>query len=159
MIENKSIIESLTYLIPLSSYGLFFLGMAFSSSQKKAIKERDKNICQFPDPHNCCGGLDRSIKERNLHVHHIIPQRYAKYLDIDPDFLENGITLCRNAHMIIHPDMKQIRNKREFFNVINEREGKLKKGEIYWNSTWDSLFHDIVLRNSQKLNKSTENKD
>ena len=126
---------------------LRLLTMAFTPRQREAIVSRDNRKCQAPIKHNCGGGLQ---------VHHLIPQRYAYKMGIDPDYAENGITLCANFHQgIIHEDMtvaKQAygRDHDSFKKAFAEREKKLNNREIYWNDKFDRLMTVIAQRNTQR---------
>lgn len=127
---------------------LRLLAMAFTTNQRNAIVERDQRKCQAPIKHNCGGGLQ---------VHHIIPQRYAARVGIqNPDYAENGITLCENFHQgIIHEDMTIARraygrDHDSYKKAFAERERKLNNREIYWNDKFDRLMTVIVQRNTQK---------
>jgi len=53
---------------------------------KVAVVKRDK-VCQ------CCGS------KQNRHAHHIKHATYSPELRFDVD---NGITLCKDCHMIVH---------------------------------------------------------
>lgn len=123
---------------------------AFTTEQRKAIKERDKNKCQFPAPHNCGGQLE---------VHHILCQRYLTNLGVDPDFAENAITICRNAHQEkVHPDMKKARkeyrrNKNSYREIFEQRDEMLRNREIYWNPQYDRQMQVVALRNTQRAKK------
>lgn len=158
MIEASLVREAISQALPLSSLGLLALGMAYTASQKRHIKDRDNNVCQFPDKHNCCGNAAKPIEDRKLQVHHIIPQRYAEEVGIEnPDTEENGITLCKTSHVGpngIHPDIATAHSKSDFANVFQHRNELLKQHKIYWNDTWDRLLHVISLRNTQRFAKT-----
>lgn len=143
--------------------GLLLLAfLAFTTRQKQWIRERDNNRCQAFWKHKCGGGLQ---------VHHIIPQRYAKRMGIeDPDYAENGITLCANAHCgnpndsndCIHPDMVQAKrdyrkgNKQSYDQTFNGREHYLDNRQPYWNTKFDRKLHVIAVRNTQKFLKEKD---
>ena len=55
---------------------------------KKYVKERDGYVCRR------CGF------DKNLHVHHILPQE--KY-PLEHDYPPNGLTLCGNCHSLRGP--------------------------------------------------------
>lgn len=158
MIEARMATETLSQALPLTSLGLLVLGMAFTAKQKTFIRERDNNVCQFPDKHDCCGHAGKPLEARKLHVHHIIPQRYAQEVGIeDPDYVENGITLCKNSHngpLGIHPDIAGVRTKSEFKKVFDRRAELLKEKKIYWNDKWDRLLHVIAIKNTQRFEAS-----
>lgn len=125
---------------------------AFTRKERNAIVERDGERCNFPSEHDCNG-------EDKLQVHHILPQRFLEKLGVEPDFPENGLTVCENAHLnLIHEDIG--RAKREYSqnqNVYNEvfieRDKKLKNREIYWNDDWDRKLMVTALRNTQRAEK------
>lgn len=133
--------------------------LSFSMAQKKYIRERDHNECQFCAPHPCNGSHDMPEEDRRLQVHHVIPQRYAHEFGIDPDFVENGITLCEQSHQeLVHPDMKEakktyFKDKSSYKRVFDARKDKLKHRQIYWNDQWDRQFHTIIVRNEQRAKR------
>ena len=136
------------------SLGLLALWMAFTARQKEHIKDRDNNLCQFPEKHKCNGSPSIPEKKRKLQVHHIIPQRYAEELGIDPDFEENGITLCSNIHISkegIHTDIVNAHTKEEFAEAFAKRDKQLKERKIYWNAKWDRLLHTVAVKNTQRF--------
>lgn len=135
--------------------GLFIakevLKFSFTRLQRDAIKNRDEHHCQFPSKHNCNQGPDGKF----LVVHHLLPQRYSQKFDIDPDFPENGLSICSNAHDLIHPDMVAARenfseDKEVFDEVFEARRRMLDENKIYWVTTWDRAMYAIALRNTQK---------
>src|SRR3990167_5525194 len=73
---------------------------AFTVKQRLAIKNRDEERCQVEDiiPHQHRGRIE---------VHHITPQAYHYANDSDPDYSENAIALCQEAHQRVHPDLKR----------------------------------------------------
>lgn len=71
----------------------------FTKDQQKAIRRRDRHRCQM----NCeltrfCGG-----KHDAVDVHHIRSQSWCRRNGIDPNTLDNGITLCKTYHSSRHP--------------------------------------------------------
>lgn len=119
---------------------LLFLS-AFSKKQRESIRDdRDEGKCQFPEDHSCGGGLE---------VHHIMPQRYAEWQGKDPDYAENGLTICSNSHDMIHPDRvkakktyhaRKKRGEDSFKSLGQERDEKLRNKEKYWTDTWDRVL-------------------
>ena len=158
MIEARMATEALSQALPFASLGLLALGMAFTTKQRAFIRDRDNNVCQFPEKHDCCGHAGKPLEMRKLHVHHIIPQRYALEVGIEnPDFVENGITICKNSHngpQGIHPDIAGAHTKSEFKQVFDRRAELLKDKKIYWNDKWDRLLHVIAVKNTQKFEAS-----
>lgn len=150
MKEALSIPQEVLKLAPELTFLLFTIGLAFTKKQRDAIVERDDGKCQFPEKHEHKGGLQ---------VHHIIPQRYAQEIGIiNPDYAENGITVCEEAHTGengIHPDMFKAKknygkNKNSYQEVFQERKEKLKNKKIYWNDKWDRQLSATAVRNTQK---------
>ena len=136
----------------LLSLGTLALGMAFTSRQRKAILNRDHNICQFPSPHECCGSKDKPKEKRILHVHHVLPQRYCQELNINPDYDENGITICKSSHTGpkgIHPDIARAHTKEDFERVFKEREEKIKNKQPYRDTSHDRQLHALAVKNTQ----------
>lgn len=149
--NKERIIRELTPIF-ISAIGLWAISLfAFTEKQKKEIRERDGG-CMFPEKHPCNG------KQKTLHVHHIIPQRYARAVGIEnPDFEENGISLCEYAHQrLIHPDMAEALqayragDKQAFKKAFEKREEILSERKTYWNTTWDRQLHTIAVRNTQR---------
>ena len=153
--------------------GTLALGMAFTFRQRKAIHERDqkfgiknhgnKGSCQFPTPHECNGNDEKNI-------HHVLPQRYALRHGVDPDFPENGLDICTNAHIKgwkvngkeldpIHPDTKRARlsfgrgDKDAFKKMEKERDEKIDEKVPYWNTTHDRAMQTLAVRNTQKAKR------
>lgn len=150
-------------LIQAAQFSLESTDFAFNLGQKKAIQERDKehgiklegnkNNCQWPYKHNCSG---------KIHIHHIRPQQYSYFLGVDPDFAENGISICDKVHigdLGVHPDTAEAKRKfvkgdRDAFEKLQkERKEKLEERTIYWNPTHDRELDIIALRNTQKAEK------
>jgi len=124
--------------------------IAFSVRQRKWFLKRDKNECQAPFPHVCdC--------DNPLQVHHIKPHGYLKRVapGVSADYPENAITLCRNAHEMIHPDVVWARNGYHvdhdiFAKLRDQRSFLMKNKKIYWVDTWDRQMEVIALVNSSK---------
>lgn len=127
---------------------------AFSQKQKEIIKQRDNHECQFPEHLN--GHAHECTQGKGLVVHHIKPQAYLKEFDVDPDFIENGITICGSAHDKIHPDIayarKAWRPKGDSFLKVQAKVMEhLQNREPFWVTTWDRAMETIALRNTQKM--------
>lgn len=143
----------------VSALGLLAIAFgAFSRGQRDAIAlDRDEGHCQAPFEHDC--------NEDRLEVHHIMPQRYAKHFKIDEENIdtpENAISLCKPAHMMIHPDMtKALRDYHKMkaeginsFEVLGEeRQEKLNQHEIYWNDKHDRKMRMVALKRTQESKK------
>lgn len=130
----------------------------FTDKQRKAILERDGFRCQFPpclkDGPVCGDG------QCTLHVHHVIPKAYGVKIGLEPNYPENGLTVGKAAHDMIHPDIKGAKvryvkgDKEAIKRVFDDREQKLKRREIYWNPQWDrEMVTAAVLRTQKAKNK------
>ncbi len=144
-------------MINKESLSLFFIRLspfsAFTQNQRRWIRQRDDEKCQAPFNHK-----EDLINPKQ--VHHIKPQGYLKRVapEVSPDFPENGITLCRNAHEIIHPDVIGARHQYSqdqgsFGKLMEERKDKLDKRKIYWNDEFDRPMKVIALRNTRRFEK------
>jgi hypothetical protein len=123
---------------------------SFTLKRKKWYKKRDHNRCQFPFPHKC-------DTEHPLQVHHILPHAYLNHVaeELSADYPENGITLCRTAHELIHPDVVWARNgyhrnNMTFSTLRRQRVQLMEDRRIYWNDTWDRVLTVIALKNTRK---------
>lgn len=158
--ERTNHLSELAKLLPYLSLIAVSL-LAFNREQRAYIHERDERFgittgkggCQFPESHRCNG-------DDATQIHHIIPQRYAKELGIDPDFVENGITLCEYSHQnLIHPDMRSARskyggNKESYKEAFQQRAQQLAKRMVYWTTTWDRQLHTTIVRSEQRARKA-----
>jgi len=122
--------------------------LSFSIKRKKWCLQRDKT-CQAPFKHECDGGLQ---------VHHILPHAYLNRVapDISADFPENFITVCQNAHEIIHPDvlwarMNYHKDTNTFQILRSQRNIQMDNHQIYWNDTWDRSMNVMALINTRKF--------
>jgi len=143
---RKEVLMAVGSMVALAELSKF----AFTSKQKRAIRERDGHQCNFPNGHDCNG-------HEQLHIHHLLPQRYCANLGIDPDYGENGLTICQNSHVqTIHPDMTQAKNeyrqgnKDAFAQKFEDREQALLNKEIYWNPDYDRAMIAVAIRNTQR---------
>ena len=148
----QSVHEFSGFISPAVSIFITF-AMAFSARQRAAIVERDGNKCQATAEHVC-------NEERGLEVDHIIPQFYASIFGIDPDYPENALSKCKNAHDIKHPD--RIKARREYhalkaqgidaFGTVlrEERREKIKNHLIYWNDKNDRTDSVRAVQLTQK---------
>ena len=135
----------------LGFYAISFL--SFTKLQRQAILDRDGHKCQAKGivPHQCS-----EADTAALQVHHLKPQLYLKKFGVDPDFAENGLTMCAEVHQNkIHPDMKNARrgyhkgDRQAFEHLQGKRQGKLDGHEIYWDDTWDRPLEVRALKNTQ----------
>lgn len=154
------------------SSGMFVFGMAFWKKHRDAIVERDtefgikkgdnKGPCQFPADHVSELGRECNGDEK-IQVHHIKPERYSSRFGIDPQYAENGISLCEASHVgapgSIHPDTYQAKIKyREgdqgaFKEMGEQRDKKLGNKQTYWNDKFDRQMDSIAVRSSQRADK------
>src|SRR3990167_4776102 len=140
----------------------------YTKKQREAIRARDHYKCQFPPHLN--GHRDEC--KGPLQVHHIKPQRYLKNFGVDPDYPENGITVCSNGHngvdpntspeRVIHPDVQTARiiyqtDKESYNKAFEERDKCLQKGVIYWNDSYDRSMEVIAVRNTQRAKEKKWN--
>ena len=87
-----------------------------------------------------------------LHIHHILPTRWAKRWvpNFNRDRPLNGILLCKRHHGWLHSDMTAAYaeygkgNKQAFEEMIAKRDKLVERGEIYWQSQWDWMFIRLV---------------
>ena len=59
-----------------------------------------KYECQINQKHKTF--IDRRTNQSYMEVHHIIPLRWSKKLDVDLDIIENMICLCPRCHRAVH---------------------------------------------------------
>lgn len=123
---------------------------SFTLRQRKWFLKRDGKKCNAPFPHKC----DDSVP---LQVHHIKPHGYLRRVapKVSADYPENAITLCRNAHECIHPDVVVARNnyhldKEVFYKLRDQRNFLMDNRKIYWVDTWDRLMEVVALVNTRK---------
>lgn len=149
--------ETLQHVPEIVSFiGFLTIAMAFTKAQRKSIAyERDGGKCRATVKHEC-------NEAKGLEVDHIIPQRYAAEVGIDPDFPENALTKCKAAHNIKHPDristlQKYHALKAQGINAFavlgEERKKKLKEKVIYWNSANDRTDSVMAIRLTQQARK------
>jgi hypothetical protein len=156
--------EGLAERVVISVFTDFLLvtSFALNFNQRKIIRERDGNKCNFPVPNHNCNG------DKRLEINHIHPQKYLKSLGVDPDYPENLLTICQNSHTgdpsnghhiePIHPDVRDARknygkDKKSIEKAIKEQEEKNAERVIWWNTEHDRQQQVIAVRNSQKMDK------
>lgn len=124
-------------------------------AQKRALLDRDDHTCQSPIPHDC-------NPQDGLEIDHILPQRYLYNLGVDPDYPENALTKCKNAHDIKHPDRISAKQtyhagKRAGINTFAQlqeaRNRLLRERKIYWNDKNDRQDQVVAVRNTQRAKK------
>jgi len=143
-VETSSRSKENSLLRKLAPMGLLTISVlvslsAYSEKQRASIKERDGSSCQFPGEHDCGG---------KLIVHQIIPPKYAKRFDIDPDFAENGLTICTNAQKLIYPDSQV--PPEEIPAVTKARSIKLNQRKPYWNTVFDRSMGAMAVKKTQQ---------
>lgn len=124
--------------------------LALTQKQRLAVVNRDGKKCNLPAEHDCRG---------QLQVHHILPQAYSGLLKLNPDFPENLITICKNAHVgnadSIHPDIAEAlqnyhTDPKAIERVREQRAELMVNQEIYWNPKWDRILSATAVRNTQR---------
>lgn len=133
----------------------------FTSKQRIAIRDdRDGGLCQFPECFKSpiCGAECRETATCEKHVHHILAHRYLQNLNVDPDFPENAITIGKQAHDLIHPDIATAKkryhlDKNAFHRVFDMRDTELERHKIYWVDNWDRPLTVQSIRLTQNAKK------
>ena len=124
--------------------------LSLTHKQRMAVLNRDGKKCNLPAEHDCSG---------QLQVHHLLPQGYCGLLDIDPDFAENVLTICKNSHVgnmdSIHPDIAEAlqnyhTDPKAIERVMEQRAELMANQEIYWNPKWDRQMTAVAVRNTQR---------
>lgn len=151
--ENLEYVQKLVPWASMVVIGLLVSFGALNDKQRKAIVKRDGG-CAAPFEHKCNA-------EKGHEVHHISPQRWEKNKGIPEEIRdrpENLLTLCKNAHQEVHPDLKiamkkyhehKKKNVNSIEEMEKERKKKVEKGIPYWNTIFDQ-------RMSSKARWSTE---
>jgi len=140
----------------MSSWG------AIGVPQRRWVLRRDGNRCQH---FSFLGRWVQCTVRRDLHVHHILPQRHmtTHVRHIDPHRPNNLITLCKfhhNGKNGVHPDMhRALQNYRKgdkasFEDTMKGRNVLVQSGEIYWNTKFDWQY----TRRAKKLTASYSKK-
>lgn len=141
------------------SFAIPVLGMALSQRQREAIRdERDGHKCQAPFQHKCNGWG----KNAQFNVHHISPQRFEEHEGIEEaqrDRPTNLITICTNAHDMIHPDNESMRrsfrekDQYKSGSIFAHRDELASRGIPYWRTTWDEAMRSVAHRLTEKAIK------
>ena len=121
------------------------------------IISRDSNRCQHLYFRG--GKLTQCFETNHLEVHHILSQRFMKkwFSDTSSDSPYNMITLCRNHHGFVHPDIAGVFNKhphptrKQVNSALSKRNKFVNKGSIYWVSDCDGIYYLIARRNTDKF--------
>lgn len=133
-------------------------GTELTDKQRRWIRDRDDNRCNFPLRWDTDTGVYSRCGRRyltELHVHHIVPYSWAsRRLGWEPDQINrptNLITLCKDCHFRkIHAvDMLEIfqvyRDDKKAFEKMFERRRKLtENGTPYWDIRWDEVMQRIA---------------
>lgn len=123
-----------------------YLESAFNQAQKDWILERDRKRCVAPFIHTHSGGL---------HIHHILPQGWNYKRGYEPDYPENGITICQGAHYTIHPEMAKALieyrkgNKQAFHDAHDSHNGK----DCYWVDKYDLQMMNYTREASKMMGR------
>lgn len=146
------------FISPAVSMFVVF-AMAFTAKQRKWIIDAGGGKCQATVDHVC-------NQEKGLEVDHVIPQFYSSLFGIDPDYPENGLAKCKNAHDIKHPDRIRARKMYHqlkakgidaFSQVLrDERREKVKNRVIYWNDKNDRTDSVRAVMLTQQARKRGE---
>lgn len=134
--------------------------------QKRMIRERDNNRCQFPEPHNC------NDHEQTPHVHHVTPFGVATRVmgksATAADHPNNLLTVCEDIHVggrrnppeqTLHPDVPKARrnyargNKQAFQEMYVQREQAMKEGRPYHRSDIDTEMKILAHVNTREAEK------
>ena len=162
LVQFRPIIEVAAPLISLAPLGLGLVGLAYTDKQKKYFKKRDGGVCQLEKviDHNCTASKKTPEDDREIDIHHIVPQRYAEAVGIkNADTPLNGVSVCKNIHRgrdknAIHPDIAGTHSQDDFAKVFEERQKKLKDKKPYWNTAFDRILHVIAMRNTEKAEEN-----
>ncbi len=124
----------------------------WTKKQKEWFLRRDRKTCQFVDFSS--GKAKNCYNQKNLHLHFILPPRFAAQLKIPQKEIIspfNGIILCEYHHLnFIHPDIgilarKLYRFTPESFQIILKWHEALAKEKVpYWITIWDEVLKLIA---------------
>lgn len=136
----------------------------FTKAQLSWIRRRDGEKCQYPFQHDCVGPL---------HVHHILPQFWARVrLQLDPwldvNIPENAITVCQAIHVgrldvkpdphMLHPDHRlalwrhHMEHDKEAFKKVSESHVQMTlQGLKYWYFELDDWLKAYAIRATRKF--------
>lgn len=138
--------------------------VGFTDKQRKYFHTVYANQCAFHTKVN--GYWTRCTNTSRLEVHHIIPRGWAR-MNMPHSFevngVENGITLCKHHHEMVHPDVPVARelhrngNKAAFAEMMATRKELNEQGVPYWNTQWDLMFLRLNKRFVSKFNERVHN--
>ena len=129
--------------------------------QRRWVINRDDGHCQQPTETGG-GRLEPCTLDEDdgLEVHHVKPSRWAKMLGLDQDNEvdrpENLITLCKEHHHDVHPDIPRalsdygkqkkagVEKPTSFFDTFKKRNEQVERGEKYWEDENDEAFSEIA---------------
>jgi len=120
--------------------------------QREWFLRRDDHRCQFLD---IIGGTPKQCGNKyNLHLHHIVPRRWAKHLKWTKEQANaptNGIVLCSFCHLYkIHPDIGYLARKMYFYDETSYQKIEqwhdilTNEGIPYWWDIWDGILRRIA---------------
>lgn len=149
---------------------VFFLVIAaawggIGKLQRLWVLRRDGYRCQGRDFNDKTGKWEQCEERSNLHVHHILAQRWMKthLPHRDPHRPHNLITLCgpkhHNGENGIHPDMYRALqdyragNKDAFEDRMKARQQLTEHGEVYWDTSRDWMLLRIARRLTAKYSR------
>lgn len=140
----------------------------YTRAVRESILERDEYKCQGCSIFSGCRRKHpvsihphrkrRGKRGGDLHVHHLLPQKFSSVLGLNPNYPTNLITICAQLHVSedgIHPDVAvahqkyQNGNQNAFNEMVASREELLQSRRIYWNDQYDRQLSVIAARRTQ----------
>ena len=139
-----------------------------NKAQKEWLRDRDERTCQYPEAHICFG---------ILHLHHILPYRWAQEIEeLAPEQInmpENLILLCENIHVghdkappderTLHPDTRQAKweyyhdhDKQAFHKMAERRNSLVASGIRYWYAGRDDKLRMIAIERTRRKERYKE---
>lgn len=122
-----------------------------NSKERRNIRNRDKiatgQMCQGCEVFaHCPKRSDPRVKPR-IEVHHIEPQQWSRQRNLEPDRVNNLISVCEPFHRSypdsIHPTYRGFYEVAEGKRIAEERTG-----EEYWNTEYDRYLKEKARANS-----------
>ncbi len=125
--------------------------VGFTARQRRWIIDRDSGECVR------CGSRE------SLHVHHVVPQRWARtvlnWSEKQINAPHNGITLCAACHVghppehyrCIHPDILAAKklywyDRESYKKAFGARDFLCMIQKPYWNTEYDTFFAELAAR-------------
>lgn len=126
----------------------------WTKKQREWFLRRDNGECQFVDFIN--GEPKKCKRKDKLHLHHIVPHRWAfkrlKWTEKEVNAPTNGIILCEFHHLkCIHPDFGYIARKMYFYDpnsykkIESWHDALTEVGVPYWWDIWDGILKRIAI--------------